>query len=520
MNDEQTVKALKAENARLKEDISALRDRVEWLERKLFGSTSDKRTEHPATADAEGSAEIQMTLFDEDYLKAYEAAKTEAEASAEEIRRDEEARKATAKAKTSGRASRKERRAPRYDNLERRITTILPEGIDMEDYVCIGEDVTEVLRRDPAKYWKEVIIRPKLIKRSELGQDSVTVLQAPAPAKAIGGCRVGAEVVAWLIVSKFQWSLPEYRIAAMLRQQGVDLPTSTINDWVHMAADKLYLLYLRLKARILGQSDYVQADEVPFNINDRKGKIRKGYAWQVNDCSGHHLGRFFYYDKGSREKAVPQGLFVDYSGAVQVDGYQGYDFLNLSPSITLLGCLAHVRRKFTDAEREDPRASYPLDQIHLLYELERQIAERQATPEETALERQRKALPILNLLDKWMEAVQTSVMPKSLLGKAIGYAYHLMPRLKRYCLDGRFHIDNNTCEQGNRTPVIGRKNYLFSANDHYAEDNATFYSLIETCVDLGVDPLAWLTDVLNKPLLDMTEDELDDLLPQYTIPQP
>lgn len=522
MNDEQTVKALKAENARLKEDVSALRSRVEWLERQLFGSTSDKRTEHPASTGAEGTAEIQMTLFDEDYLKAYEAAKAEAEASSEEIRRDEEVRKANAKAKAeaSSQASRKERRTPRYANLECRTTTLLPEGIDVEECVCIGEDIAEVLRRDPAKFWKEVIRRPKYIKRSEMGQDTVTVYQAQAPDRAIGNCRVGAEIIAWLIINKFQWSLPEYRVAAMLRQQGIDIPTSTINDWIHLAADKLYLLYLRLKARILSRSDYVQADEVPFNINDRKGKIRKGYAWQVNDCSGQHLGRFFHYDKGSREKAVPQGLFVDYRGAVQVDGYQGYDFLELSPSVTLLSCLAHVRRKFTDAEREDPRASYPLDQIHLLYELERQLAERQATPEEIAKERQRKAEPILNLLDAWMEAIQTSVMPKSHLGKAIGYTYRLMPRLRRYCLDGRYHIDNNTCEQGNRTPVIGRKNYLFSANDHYAEDNATFYSLIETCVDLGVDPLGWLTEVLSKPLLDMTDTELDHLLPQYTTTLP
>lgn len=513
MNNELTINALKAENARIKQENSALRDRIKWFERKVFGSMSDKRTEHPAAEAGEGTEEIQMTLFDDEYLKAYEQAKKAAEESAQEIKKEEQERKQ--KAATLRKSTPARSKKPRYENLERRETIIDPQDINLEEYICIGEDVKEVLHREPAKFWIEVVRRRKYVKRSQQGSDSVKVHQAPAPAGALGNSRVGAEVLAWLIVSKFQWSQPEYRISAMAAQQGVDLPTSTINDWMHLSADRLYLLYLRIKDRILSQSNYLQADEVPFNINDTKGKIRKGYVWQINDCSGLNLGRFFYYKKGSREKAVPIGLFKDYSGAVQVDGYKGYDFLELEPSITLLGCMAHVRRKFTDAEREDPRAKYPLDQIHLLYELERQLVDQQATDQEKAIQRQEKALPILNLLDKWMEYQQSAIMPKSLLGKAISYTYHLMPRLKRYAQDGRYNIDNNACEQGNRTPVIGRKNYLFSANDKYAQDNAIFYTLIETCIDLNVNPQQWLTTVLNQPLQEMTDTELDALLPQY-----
>lgn len=512
MKNETALNALKAENARLKQEVASLRKRNEWLERKVFGSMSDRRTLYDAKDVPQGAAVVQMTLFDDEYLKAYEEAKARSEAAEAEIRRDEQARRKAVRENKGGHRPRRSK-GPKWDGLERRERTLVPEGVTEGEYVRIGDDVTETLHKEPAKFWVEVTHRPKYVKASELGSENVTVLQAPAPGSPIGGSHVSSSVLAWLLASKFQWSLPEYRICAMSRQQGVELPTSTVNDWVHACADRLYLLYLRLKERILSLSDYVQADEVPFNINDSKGKIRKGYAWQINDCSGRHLGRFFHYEKGSREKAVPQGLFARFKGAVQVDGYPGYDFLELLPDVTLLGCMAHVRRYFTDAEREDPRATYPLDQIRLLYELERQLAQSGAGADEIQRARLSKGEPILDLLDKWMEMIQTAVEPKSRLGQAIQYAYHMMPRLRRYSRDGRYQIDNNACERGNRTPVIGRKNYLFSANDRYAQDNAVFYSLIETCVDLGVDPLRWLTEVLDKPLLDMTDRELDELLP-------
>ncbi len=143
--------------------------------------------------------------------------------------------------------------------------------------------------------------------------------------------------------------------------------------------------------------------------------------------------------------------------------------------------MAHVRRKFTDAQSSHPAdAQKAIEYIRLLYELEANLKALGTTAEETAIERKTKAIPIMDAMEAWMQATAKHCTPSDLLGKALDYAYKLWPRLRRYADNGIFQIDNNAVERGQRPSAMGRKNYLFSKNDRGAEDNAVFYSLLES----------------------------------------
>ena len=161
--------------------------------------------------------------------------------------------------------------------------------------------------------------------------------------------------------------------------------------------------------------------------------------------------------------------------------------------------MAHVRRKFTDAQASHPElAARAVKWLDLLYDLEANLKAKGATCEEIAAERQAKVLQIMDAIEKWMESEHAKCTPSDPMGKALDYAYKLWPRLRRYALDGRYHIDNNSVERNQRPSVMGRKIYLFSKSDSGAVDNAIFYSLIESCEIVGVNTLQWLTHVLQS----------------------
>ena len=136
----------------------------------------------------------------------------------------------------------------------------------------------------------------------------------------------------------------------MFSELGIKLPTSTVNDWMHATANVLYPLYESQREAVMAGS-YVRIDEVPWNIADRKGQAsRKGYAWQFRDVSPHSRGTFFYYHKGSRGGEIPRTQLRGYRGVIQNDGYKVYNEFENVPGITVLACMAHIRRKFVDAQ--------------------------------------------------------------------------------------------------------------------------------------------------------------------------
>ncbi|MCI6485865.1 MAG: IS66 family transposase [Bacteroidales bacterium] len=402
-----------------------------------------------------------------------------------------------------------------YFGLEERTTTLMPEGVDADQYDIIGKDVTRIPHREPAKVWVEVIERPILRAKSDKALPNPRICQAKAPQSIIGGNHIGADMLAQIVIDKYRYHLPEYRQVKQYADLGVKLPASTINGWVHAVASKLEPLYEAQRREVLG-NDYLQIDEVPWRIADSPGKSRKGYAWQFLDNRPQSHGLYFLYMNGSRAGTVPRAELRDFRGAIQTDGYGVYDYFESQENVALLGCMAHVRRKFTDAQASHPQlAAQAVKWIELLYTLEANLRDEGAGYERIAAERQAKALPIMDAMEQWMETVHTQCTPADPMGKALDYAYKQWPKLRRYALDGRYRIDNNPVERAQRPSVIGRKNYLFSKSDSGAVDNAIFYSLIESCEIVGIEPLRWLTDVPDSLRDDTPPDQVRQMLPYY-----
>ena len=496
-----TYEELLVEIAILQEQNRRMNERIAYLERLLYGAKSDRI--------ASKVPENQPGLFDELFQEAMDEKARQIEQAAKEIEKEAQRRRQTARKSPSRPAK------YRYTGLEERTTTLMPEGVEADQYDIIGKDVTRILHREPAKVWVEVIERPILRAKSDKALPNPRIYQAKAPQSIIGGNHVGADMLARIAIDKYRYHLPEYRQVKQYADLGVKLPTSTINDWVHAVASKLEPLYEAQRREILG-SDYLQVDEVPWRIADCPGKSRKGYAWQFLDNRPQSHGLYFLYMNGSRAGTIPRAELRSFHGAIQTDGYGVYDYFELQDNVTLLGCMAHVRRKFTDAQTSYPQlAAQAVKWIELLYELEANLKDEGATPERVAEERKAKALPIMDAMEKWMEAVHTQCTPSDPMGKALDYAYKQWPKLRRYALDGRYHIDNNPVERAQRPTVMGRKNYLFSKSDSGAVDNAIYYSMLESCDIVGINPLEWLTHVLNNLHDDTPPEQIKQLLPYY-----
>lgn len=477
------------------------KERIAYLERMLFGSKRD-RLKMPHQ---EGPG-----LFDDFFKEALDARDAAIQDTVKEIHDEAEKRRKKAK-KTPNRPQKYQ-----YSGLEERVRTVYPEGIgDLSQYDVIGKEATRILHREPAHFWVEVIERPKLRLKSEKNGLSQHVMAAPAPLAIIGGNHFAADFLAQVVIGKYRDHIPEYRQARQFADLGVKVPTSTLNDVVHAVADKLYPLYESQCEDIRGRW-YLQIDEVPWRIADRQGKSRKGYAWQFHDAAPDSHGLFFYYLKGSRSGDIPRAQLKDYHGAIQTDGYDVYDYFECLENVTLLGCMAHVRRKFTEAQKSHPQlAAKALGYIAVLYELEANLRASHATAPEKAAARQEKALPIMDAMEAWMQSVKGQCTPSDLMGKALDYAYKLWPRLRRYAENGDYQIDNNAVERQQRPSVLGRKNYLFSKSDSGAVDNTVFYTLLESCDVVGINPLCWLTDVLSQLTDESTEEQIIQLLPYY-----
>lgn len=476
---------------------------IERLQRRAFGgSLKDRAVKY------EGPS-----LFAEFDKQAELAAAEKMEKASKEV--DAAARKRRAEAKAEAGRGDGRKRPAKYSTygLPEELKTVYPEGVDLSKYDEIGRDETCVLHYAQPRLWVERTVMPILRLKADKGAPSPEIVRAPRPHSAIRGGHVGADLLATLIDNKYNHHLPEYRQVKMLSELGLKLPTSTVNGWMHAAANVLYPLYESQREAVLS-GGYVQIDEVPWNIADRKGQAcRKGYAWQFRDVSEHPRGAWFYYLKGSRAGEIPRAQLRGYRGVIQNDGYIVYDQFEETPGITVLACMAHVRRKFVDAQKSNPLAAEAVKYIATLYTLEENLKAAGATVDEIRAERQRLAAPLLDGLEVWMRTALAACTPKEPLAVAIKYALALWPRVKRYTEDGRYHIDSNPVEQGQRPTVLGRKNYLFSQNDRGAEDNAIFYTFMVSCANLGVNPYQWLKHTLEAIRPDMAEDELIQLLP-------
>lgn len=423
----------------------------------------------------------------------------------EDIKQKAEQRRATQKKRSE--SEKRSYKIPAH--IERRETIIQPENFDAYSLIKIGEDVTERLMLDPAKFWVERTVRP-VYKIQQKQQDlSTTILQAPLKQGILAECMAGSSLLAQIAIDKFLYHIPEYRQAKRFKELGVEITTSSINRWVHALADKLYPLYIAQMNRVLS-SHYIQVDETSHSVTDRPGSARKAYIWVVRSVMSP--GIFFHYDKGSRSQEVVLKMLKDCQGA-ETDGYAAYSIYEEKQGVLPLACMAHVRRKFENALVTTPQAQKALDYIALLYMLESHLKAEGADYEQIRKEREQKAYPILQQMESWMKQTYNGCTPKSPLGKAISYAFGMWLRICRYCKEGYYHIDNNAVENAVRPITLGRKNYLFSGNDSGAEDSCIFYTLIGSCLQAGIEPNQWFISTLEKiPILE-SPIHWEELLP-------
>jgi transposase len=339
-------------------------------------------------------------------------------------------------------------RLPLPDHLRREEEIIEPEGID-QNWVQIGEEITEVLEHKPGELFVRRIIRRKYALKNDSAQheedteESAEKIKIGAlPMLPLPRSNAGPSLLAELLIGKYMHHMPFHRQLVIFKQSGVSIPASTVNGWFKGSSDLLRAMYHRLR-EIVTESDYIQVDEttVPV-IDNKKQRAAKSYLWVVRSVMNNLM--FFHYDQGSRAQRVVIDLLRDYQGAVQTDGYEAYRIYEQKKGVLLLGCWAHARRKYTEALKEDKAgAEYALKQIGMIYKVEEMATDQQMDYEQRAALRQRLAYPILRAFEKWLEQYHTKVLPKGRMSKAISYTYNIFHRLSRYHLDGRYHLDNN-----------------------------------------------------------------------------
>jgi transposase len=343
------------------------------------------------------------------------------------------------------------------------------------------------------------------------------VIAAVKPAMPIAKGLPGPGLLAHLIVSKFVDHLPLYRLERIYERQGVFLPRSTTCDWLAACADLLRPLYKLMVAAVL-QSRVIHTDDTPVKIHDPPpGTTDIGRLWAYLADAEHHYNVFDFTP--NRKRDGPQRFLANFQGYLQADAFSGYDGLYL-PSATdgvarilEVACNAHARRKFYDARSSDAlRAHQALAYYGQLYEIERQAKQLGVDDEVRRQMRQDLAVPILDKFRTWLDEQRIDVLPKSPMGEAIGYALNNWTALVRYTEAGFLAIDNNVAEREMKRIAIGRKNWLFVGSEKGGHTAAVLLSFTSTCQRLGVEPWAYLRDVLTR-LPTTPADQLADLLP-------
>lgn len=378
--------------------------------------------------------------------------------------------------------------------------------------IAIGEDVSEQLDIVPM----QIRVLRHIRKRYGCPQSAHVPITAALPAQPLPKTNASAALLAMLLSVKYVDGLPLTRFAKVLARHGVTVADQTLARWVIGSANLLQPLHNLLRDSLL-EGPYIHMDETVVQVLQEKDKspTSQSYMWvQAGGKAGQQVV-LFDYDR-SRAGSVPRRLLQDYAGYLISDAYAGYAQFNQSKDIIRLGCWAHVRRRFMEAIKVQPkgkrgRANEAVELIGRLYRIERDTKD--ATDTERYQARQEHSTPILAQLNSWLDKTRPQVPPKSALGTALSYLADCWPTLTRYTDRGDLPIDNNRCENAIRPFVIGRKAWLFSATPAGANASAILYSLIETAKANGHEPYAWLHYVLRHIPNAQTLIEYEALLP-------
>ncbi|WP_333609665.1 IS66 family transposase, partial [Arsukibacterium sp.] len=377
---------------------------------------------------------------------------------------------------------------------------------DIDDKTCaccgyalhqMGEEVSEQIEFVPAQIRVLRNVRLKYsCRQCETNGTKVDIKIADVPPAVIPKSMATPSLLAQIISSKMHYGLPLYRQEQLFNQAGIELSRQTMSRWLITCAEKLKPLLALMKTELLKQP-VLWADETTVNVLD----VEKStcYMW-VYGCgleksTGPKLVLFDYQD--SRSSQHPTDFLAGFTAYLQVDGYAGYEKTNA----TLVGCMAHARRKFVEAQKaqgkgKTGKADVALNHIQKLYALESKL--KTAPPDKKYDARQTLAKPLLEQFKSWLDKSSESVVKESLLGNAITYSLNQWPKLIRYLEDGQLNIDNNRAERAVKPFVIGRKAWLFANTKTGAQASAALYSLVETAKINGLEPYDYLCRLLTE----------------------
>lgn len=476
---EQVIEDLRAENAQLREQRDLAEAKLSALLHKLYGKKTERYLDHDFGP-----------LF-----KDMETPEPPAPPHVDEAPDDEDdvAPPHTRKPRRRG--------APRLPkDLERVIEDVEPSDKERRCSCCgkdleiIGYEETEKLEYQPANCFLRVIRRPKLVCKDH---EEAGVVTPDLPAQVVHKGLPGASMLAQVVTAKYRDHLPLYRQSRIYARQGVELPESTLCDWIKVSDQLLKPIVDAVRASVFA-SGYVSTDDTGVTLLTKASakKSQRAHLWAY---LGEERGDVVFDFTPGRGGDGPRRMLDGYEGYLQADAYSVYDQFFAGGKIVEVGCMAHARRKFFDALETAPDEAKPaLAVIKKLYAVERQCKTDECSPDERLAARQGESKPVFDTLREWLVDLKAGALPKSPIGKAIGYFVRHQGALGRYLGDGRLEIDNNRCERTMRQIAVGRKNWLFAGSEAGGQRAATLYSLAVSCWELEIDPFAYLTDVLSR----------------------
>jgi transposase len=474
--------------ARQAAEIVILKQTIDALCRRVFGTSSEKLD----------PAQLELMLGEDSAKKASAAAPADLGP--------------TAKIPSHAKAAKKPR-APRIpDHLPVVREEIIPPQVALNPagFRRMGEEVREQLHFKPAEFIRIQLVRGKYV---SIDNPLAPPVIAPLPPSLQERCIATPGLIAEIVDKRFVCHLPYYRQAEMFARMGVDLHRKTLCDWTLLASDWLAIIYREIQYEHW-RCPYRQFDETPIHyLKPGSGKAQTGYLWTSNIPGG---SVFYHWRKGrdaggiaelfeaapSEELLLDEATIERLTCVIQCDGYSAYpSWAKGKPWITLMGCHAHMRRKFFEAMEQSPRLiAWILRQIGHLYHIEKQLRESKAGPALREAIRASQSRMIHRRLTKLFEKllVRRAILPKSKLGKAVRYALNQWTHLEVYLGDGRVEIDNNLIENEIRPTKLGARNWLFIGSEESGEKSAILYTIVENCRRLGINSKEYLEDVLTR----------------------
>jgi transposase len=342
------------------------------------------------------------------------------------------------------------------------------------------------------------------------------LITASKPAQPIEKSIASPGLLASVATQKYVDALPLYRQTEIFKRIRIELDRTTLANWMVKCGQLVQPLINLIHERMLEQN-IIHADETRVQVLNEPGRAAEtqSFMWVLRSTTPTCAAVLFHYEPTRSGKSA-EILLRDYQGALMVDGFSGYNGVCDKNHIHRLGCWAHARRKFVDAQKIQPKnktgkSDQALAYIQQLYHIESDIKQKTSLEKFTARQQQSKA--IIDKLKIWLDKSIVHSPPESAIGKALFYLHQQWPRLIRYLDSSDYPIDNNAAENAIRPFVVGRKNWLFSASQKGAASSANLYSLIETAKANGLEPYAYLKKIFTDLPNATTVEEIEKCLP-------